>query len=86
MKAALPQSKEEILTSTKTRILMISRWISQLGVVFKQHLLFFLCKHLNYKGFLLIIQILGNIYEWTVSNILPKKVVNKYAVSTLKLE
>ena len=54
MKAALPQSKGEILTSTKIRILMISSWISQLDVVFKQHLLFFLCKHLNYKGFLLI--------------------------------
>jgi len=51
MKAALPQSKEEILTSTKTRILMISRWISQLGVVFKQQILLVLRKNLVFKGF-----------------------------------
>ena len=51
MKVALPQSKEEILTSTKTRILMISRWISQLDVVFKQQLLLFLRKNLVFKGF-----------------------------------
>ena len=51
MKAALPQSKEEILTSTKTRILMISRWVSQLGVVNKQQLLLDLLKNLDFKGF-----------------------------------
>ena len=51
MKVALPQSKEEILTSTKTRILMISRWISQLGVVIKQQLLLVLLKNLDFKGF-----------------------------------
>ena len=51
MKAALPQSKRTILTLTKYRILVISRWMSQLDVVFKQHLPLVLHKNLVFKGF-----------------------------------